>query len=279
MIPLFIATKNQLVKIPYKTLSFIGMLGASWTLMKSFEKIPTGHIGFKNLFGHVYDQQYESGYTFINPFAQMIKLNLRKKIAHNEVSVSSNEGLGIEVSIDVVNRLDKEVAKDIYINTGVDYEKVLLNPQINSCVREIISGYNAKDLYNDKARMEVKEKILTNLTKMVIRGIVIEDVLINRIILPKNLSISIENKLQAEQEMEKMDFTLSKERKEAERKQIEAEGIKAFQNIVSQGISRELLEWKGITATEEFARSPNAKIVIIGNTKNGLPMVFSDNKN
>ena len=257
----------------------IGGSFLSLTGLTGFNTIPAGHVGYKNLFGNVYDKQYQSGFVIINPFAKIVKLDLRKKIAHGESLVSSIEGLEIKVDIDVVHRLDVETAKDTYINVGLDYDKILLIPQINSCVRNAISGYYAKDLYNDKTRVEIKEKILRDLTKMVISGIIIEDVLINKIVLPLNLTKAIENKLQAEQEMQKMDFTLEKEKKESERKQIEAEGIKAFQNTVSQGISKELLEWKGISATETLCQSPNTKIVIIGNTKNGLPMIFSDNRN
>lgn len=255
----------------------IGALGL--TGFASFNTIPAGHVGYKNLFGKVYDEQYQSGFMFMNPLARMVNLDLRKKIAHSESTVSSIEGLEIRVDIDVVHRLDKDTAKDTYINVGKHYDNVLLTPQINSCVRDAIAGYNAKDLYNDKARIEIKKKISDDLIKTVTSSIIIEDVLINKIILPVNLTRSIENKLQAEQEMQKMDFTLAKERKESERKQIEAEGIKAFQNTVSQGISRELLEWKAISATEEISKSNNTKIVIIGNTNNGLPLLFSDNRN
>lgn len=244
-----------------------------FTIYCSFKTIPTGHIGYKNLYGKVFEKEYIPGYTLMNPFAKMITINLRKQIIEREYLLLSIEGLEIKTNIDVVYRLDKNKAKEIYINTGVKYEDVLLIPQINSCVRDVISGYYAADLYNDKMRLEIKNKIHKNL---VIDGIIIEDILIKKIILPSKLTTSIENKLQAEQEMQKMDFTLEKERKESERKQIEAEGIKSFQTIVSQGISKELLQWKGISATEELSKSTNSKIVIIGNTKNGLPIIFSE---
>ena len=167
----------------------------------------------------------------------------------------------INIAIDVVYRLADTHAKNIYLTVGKDYEGILLGPQINA-----IAGYN------DKTRIEIKKKITFGLKEQLNFGIIIEDVLINNI-------AAIENKLQAEQAMQKMDFTLAKEKKEAERKQIDAEGIKAFQNIVSTGISKELLEWKGISATEELAKSNNTKILIIGNNKNGLPIIFSENKN
>lgn len=262
-----------------KRLTFVGAgVGTcvALTTLSSFSTIPAGHIGYKNLFGQVSETRYESGFTFINPLANMITLDLRKKIAHNESLVSSNEGLEIRVDIDVVYRLDGNTAKDTYITVGSKYENVLLIPQINACVRDAISGYYAKDLYNDKTRSAIREKIAVDLRETVISGVIIEDVLINKIVLPTNLTKSIENKLQAEQEMQKMDFVLLKEKKEAERKKIEAEGIKSFQDIVSQGISKELLQWKGISATEELTKSTNSKIVIIGNTKNGLPIIFSE---
>ena len=245
----------------------------------SFTTIPTGHVGYKSLYGNVYDKQYQSGFTFINPLSDMIILDLHKKVAHSESLVSSNEGLEIKVDVDVVHRLDRNSAKDIYVNVGTNYTNVLLIPQLNSCIRNAVSGFNAKDLYNDKSRIEIKDKILSGLSQLVSSGIIIEDVLINKIVLPTNLAKSIENKLKIEQEMEQMNFVLEKERKESQRKQIEAEGIKAFQDTVAQDISPELLMWKGITATEELAKSNNAKIIMFGNSQHGLPLVYSDNRN
>ena len=241
----------------------------------SFKTIPAGHVGYKNLFGEVYDKQYKSGFTFINPLANLVKIDLRKKIAETESLVSSNEGLEIGAKIDIVYRLNQEKARDVYVNAGLAYESILLLPQVKSSIRDTISGYDAKALYNDETRAEIKNKILQYLGKLSENGIIVEDVLINKIALPNALMRSIENKLQAEQEMQKMEFILEKERKEAERKQIEANGIKAFQTIVSEGISQELLQWKGISATEELAKSPNAKIIMIGNNTNGLPLVYN----
>lgn len=250
----------------------VSIVGAGFS---SFCTVPPGRIGYKNLFGKINDKQYESGFAFINPLSRMVILDLRKKIAQTESIVSSNEGLEIKVNIDVVYRLKKENAKEIYLSAGAEYEKVLLFPQINSSIRDAISGHNAKALYNDETRIEIKNKIFNDLNRIQTNGIVVEDVLINKIVLPQGLIKSIENKLQAEQEMQKMDFTLAKEKKEAERKEIEATGIKTFQTIVSEGISQELLQWKGITATEELAKSPNSKVVIIGNSTTGLPLIFN----
>merc|ERR1712006_9236 len=113
-------------------------------------------------------------------------------------------------------------------------------------------------------------------------GVVIEDVLLKGIKLPKQVTDAIELKVQAEQEAARMEFVIAKEKQEAERKQIEGRGIAAFQHIVSEGISPQLLQWKGIEATEHLAQSTNSKIVVMGNTKDSLPVLMgamSDNNN
>jgi regulator of protease activity HflC (stomatin/prohibitin superfamily) len=107
---------------------------------------------------------------------------------------------------------------------------------------------------------------------------VIENVLLRDLKLPDTLKQAIEAKQQAQQEAQRMEFVLQRERQEAERKRVEAQGIKDFQNIVSEGISEKLLEWKGIEATVELAKSANSKLVVVGNTKSGLPLVFSGDK-
>ncbi len=163
---------------------------------------------------------------------------------------------------------------------------------IESGLRNIVSSYEAKDLYNEKTRNEIKKKMDLEInTVLKENGFVISDILINKIKLPEQLQKSIENKLKSEQENEQMTFIIEREKKqlvfniekekmEADRKTIEANGIKAFQDIVSKGISKELIGWKAIEATEKLAKSSNAKIVIIGNKDSGgLPIIFpTDNK-
>lgn len=172
-------------------------------------------------------------------------------------------------------RLDIAQAARIYQEVGVDYSKILIEPEAASIVRGLTSESNAKALYTS-GRSTIQEAVKEDLQKsMSSRGIIIEDVLLKDIKLPAELSKSIELKAKAEQDSARMQFVLAKERQEAERKAIEAKGISDFQNIVSQGISPNLLKWKGIEATEKLADSPNAKIVIMGNSVDGLPVLFS----
>jgi regulator of protease activity HflC (stomatin/prohibitin superfamily) len=152
---------------------------------------------------------------------------------------------------------------------------VVVSPNFRSVMRTVTAAHTASALYSD-ARESVAQQMLVEMRKIVQpRGIMIENVLLRDIKLPATLKSSIEAKQQADQDAQRMNFVLQKERQEAERKRIEAQGISDFQRIVTVGISQQLLEWKGIEATLEIAKSPNAKVVVIGNPKNGLPVIFS----
>jgi prohibitin 1 len=141
-------------------------------------------------------------------------------------------------------------------------------------MRAVTSAHTANALYSE-AREQVAQQMVEQLKRALEpRGIIVENVLLRDIKLPDTLKQAIEAKQQAEQDAQRMQFVLQKERQEAERKRIEAQGVSDFQRIVTQGISQQLLEWKGIEATEKLVGSPNSKIVIIGNPKNGLPLIF-----
>jgi prohibitin 1 len=151
---------------------------------------------------------------------------------------------------------------------------VLVEPNLRAAIRESTASHSANALYTGE-REAVAKQIYTQLTDTLgERGILVESVLLRDIQLPATLKSSIESKQQAEQEALAMNFRLQKETQEAQRKRIEAAGIRDFQQIVAQGISPQLLEWKGIEATESLAKSSNSKVVVIGNSKNGLPLIL-----
>jgi prohibitin 1 len=151
---------------------------------------------------------------------------------------------------------------------------VLVEPNLRAAIRESTASHSANALYTGEREMVAKQ-IFDSLTgQLGQRGITVENVLLRDIQLPLTLKASIESKQQAEQEALAMNFRLQKETQEAQRKRIEAAGIRDFQQIVAQGISPALLEWKGIEATETLAKSGNAKVVVIGNNKNGLPIIL-----
>mmetsp|Transcript_39055 Transcript_39055/g.70340 ORF Transcript_39055/g.70340 Transcript_39055/m.70340 type:complete len:170 (-) Transcript_39055:60-569(-) len=169
------------------------------------------------------------------------------------------------------------MAGHLYQNVGMDYSKVLIEPEAASVIRGFTSESDAKALYSSgrhKIQDAVKEELDKTLRK---KGIIIENVMLKDLKLPESLSESIELKAQAEQESGRMEFVLTREKQEAERKAIEAQGIADFQRIVSQGISEQTLMWKGIEATEKLIDSPNAKIIMMGNSKGDLPVILNGN--
>ena len=241
----------------------------------SVTTIDTGHVGVLTLFGQVTNQQLAEGIHIINPLKAVTKISIRTQESKEVAEVPSSEGLLIHLEASLLYRLDPARATDVYQKIGTDYMEVVVSPNFRSVMRTATAAHTASALYSE-ARESVAQQMLEEMRKIVQpRGIVIENVLLRDIKLPQTLKTSIEAKQQADQDAQRMNFILQKERQEAERKRIEAQGISDFQRIVSQGISQPLLEWKGIEATMEIARSQNAKVVVIGNPKNGLPVIFS----
>lgn len=179
------------------------------------------------------------------------------------------------VSFSRLFRLNPEKAGELYSQIGKDYIDVVIKPEAASATRGLTSESAAKDLYTS-GRSTIQDALNKELSeKLGPRGIIIEDVLLKDIHLPQQLTEAIEAKVRAEQESQRMQFVLAKEKQEAQRKAIEAQGISDFQRIVSTGISDELLRWKGVEATEKLADSCNSKIVIMGNGVDGLPVILS----
>ncbi|MCW8804384.1 MAG: prohibitin family protein, partial [Ignavibacteriaceae bacterium] len=184
----------------------------------------------------------------------------------------------VDLEISLLFKLDSEKANEIYKTVGPNYAEIILTPQFRSVVRGVTARYEAKALYT-ASREKLAGEILDELEKLVgPRGIIVEQAPLRQIQLPERLTKSIEEKLQAEQESQRMEFILTREKQEADRKRIEAKGIADFQEIVSKGISEQLLKWKGIEATEKLAGSQNTKVVIIGSGKDGLPLILGSDK-
>ena len=240
--------------------------------------IKAGHVGVVDLFGRVQSTTLKPGIQIINPLAHVVQMSVQTQEIKETMDVPSKEGLTMGIEVSVLYHLDPERAADVYSTVGTDWEGVLLEPNFRSVTRGVTASYEAKALYTSE-REAVAQLISEDLKKLVeSRGVLIESTPMRRLSLPAKITSAIEDKLSADQESQRMAFVLTKEKQEAERKRIEAQGVADFQKIVTDGISDKLLQWKGIEATQDLAKSPNAKIVIIGNSKNGLPLVLGDAK-
>jgi regulator of protease activity HflC (stomatin/prohibitin superfamily) len=246
-------------------------LSQSWTI------IPAGHTGVIDFLGNVSDKNLKPGVNLVNPMAKIEKMSIKTQELKELMSVPSKEGLSVQLEISLLFKLNSEMANDIYKTVGPNYADIILVPQFRSVVRGVTARYEAKALYT-ASREKLAGEILEELERLVgPRGITVEQAPLRQIQLPARLTQSIEEKLQAEQESQRMEFILQKETQEADRKRIEAKGIADFQDIVAKGISDQLLKWKGIEATEKLASSPNAKIIVIGSGKDGLPLILGGN--
>lgn len=265
---------------PESTFALMGFgVAVLIALMQCWTVIPAGHAGVIDFWGSVSDNTLKPGVNFVNPAANVIKFDTRKQELKETMTVPSKEGLSVELEISLIFRLSVEKVNEIYKNAG-DHQlflQTLIVPNFRSVVRGVTAKYDAKALYTadrEKLENEIKEKLKQ------VREVSEANILstpLRQIVLPPGLTASIEEKLKAEQESQRMQFVLLKETQEADRKRIEAKGIADFQDIVSKGISDQLLKWKGIEATEKLANSPNSKIVVIGSGKDGLPLILGGN--
>jgi prohibitin 1 len=243
-------------------------------LFASVVSIPTGHVGVLTLFGRVTGETLSEGMHVINPLKSVERLSIQTQSVKESANVPSNEGLILALDTSLLFHLDNTKAADVFQKVGPNYGEKIVEPTLRAAIRAATSSHTANALYTN-ARELVQQQIQDELTtQLAPRGVIIENVLLRDVQLPAMLKSSIEAKQQAEQDALRMSFILQKEKQEAERKRIEAQGIADFQKIVAQGISAQLLEWKGIEATEKLATSSNSKVVVVGNTKNGLPLIL-----
>lgn len=273
------ASKRAQVNQMYKTTANLsaGVMGLFilLSLAQCLTVVPAGTVGVVDLFGVVSENTLKSGINFINPFAKVVKFSVKTQEIKEVMDVPSKEGLTVQLEVSALFHMNPEKAGEVYNTIGENYVQIILEPQFRSVVRGATAGYDARALYTSE-REQLAQGILKEIEKLVEpRGFTVESTPLRRVTLPAGLTAAIEEKLRSEQESQRMQFVLTREKQEAERKRIEAQGISDFQNIVARGISEQLLRWKGIEATEKLAASQNAKVVIVGGGKDGLPLILN----
>ena len=247
----------------------------------SIKIIPAGTTGVYDLFGKIRDKEVSSGMHLINPFVRLHKMSIRteeytmtiaqgegRKYSADAITALTKEGLSVDLDITVLYHLLENKASDVFKNVGMTYEEKIIRPQIRAGIREIIAQYDAKAIYSEK-RTEAAQKILEYLeTTIEPRGIAIEEVLLRNVVLPNELARAIEEKLQAEQSAQKMEFVLEKEIKEAERKRIEARGQRDAQSIINESLTSRYLNYLYIRELKDR----EGTIYVPINSDSGMPM-------
>ena len=281
---------NLPVAIPTGTIRSIGLVVIIIGVLTScIKQIDAGQIGVQSMFGKVQDEVIGSGLNFVNPLVQVNTIDVRTQNytmsgVHAEGEVAGDDAIrvltadGLEVVIDltVLYRVQSAQAPKIVREIGYDFKNIIVRPVTRTKIRDNAVYYTAVDLYSvkrDEFQSRIFKTIEENLKQ---RGLVLEQLLVRNIVLPATVKASIEDKIKAEQDAQKMQFVLQKEKQEAERKRVEAQGIADYQKIISSGLGEKQLQYEQIQIMKGLITSPNAKVIIMGG---GKTPVILDTKN
>lgn len=269
-------------------LRIVGFVLIGFGLFSSmFKQINAGKVGVQSLYGSVQSGVLESGLHLINPLMDITDFDIQtqnytmsaihdegEKSGDDAIRVLSNDGLEVVIDLTVLYRILPSDAPKIYKQIGENYTDKIVRPITRTRIRDNAVYYDAVALYSTK-RNEFQQRIFKSIEDdFKKRGLVLEQLLIRNINLPASVKTTIESKINAEQEAQKMTFVLQKEKQEAERKRVEAQGIADYQKIISTGLSDKQLQYEQIKAQKEIATSPNAKVIFM-NGKNS-PVILSD---
>ena len=252
-----------------------------------FKQIDAGKVGVKSLYGSVQPDVLESGLHLINPLLDVTDFDIQTQnytmsAVHTEgaqegddaIRVLSNDGLEVVIDLTVLYKITPADAPKIFKQIGVNYTDKIVRPVTRTRIRDNAVYYDAVALYSTK-RNEFQQRIFKSIEQdFKTRGLILEQLLIRNINLPASVKTTIESKINAEQEAQKMTFVLQKEKQEAERKRVEAQGSADYQRIISSGLTDKQLQYEQIKAQKEIATSPNTKIILMG--KGSAPVILSD---
>ena len=244
---------------------FILVILAFGTLMlfQNCATIKQGEVGVKRTLGKYKDKGYTEGLRIYNPLvSRIIKISTQTENLEVGLSIPSKEGLNIQSEVSILYSIDSRKAPDILRNIGTDYEESVILPIFRSAVADVSANYFAKDMHTgERSSIEnaIEERMATYLED---KGINVDAVLLKSIRLPSSLARAIEEKLEAEQQAQRMEFVLTQAEREAEQKRIEAQGVRDAQIIIAEGLDNKVLQFKSLEAFEKLANSTNAKVII-----------------
>jgi regulator of protease activity HflC (stomatin/prohibitin superfamily) len=242
--------------------------------------VDSGHRGivFKSLGGGTSKEVLGEGMHLMPLWNSVIPYDTRVHEMKETLIVISSNGLTMQVDASIRYRPKADELFELQTQVGPDYAQKVIGPVVRSEARKVFGRYQPEEIYSTK-REAIEQQIYDEVLRALEgKHVIVEAILVRDVGLPDTIKTAIADKLAEEQRSQKMKFTLDKERQEATRKQVEAEGIAKYQSIVRQGLTSEYLQWKGIEATQQIAVSPNTKIVIVGAGKSGLPVILQTDK-
>jgi regulator of protease activity HflC (stomatin/prohibitin superfamily) len=264
-----------------------GVLIVLGIFISSVIQIDAGEVGIKVLFGSVKKDVLGSGLHFVNPLYEIKKVDVKtqnytmsgvqdegNKVGDDAIRVLTSDGLEVTIDLTVLYRVGAVDAPKLYQQTGLDFKDKIVRPITRTKIRDNAVYYQAIELFSTK-RDEFQQRIYRSIDEdFKKRGLLLEQLLVRNITLPNSVKASIESKINAEQDAKKMEFVLQKEKQEAERKRVEAQGIADYQRIINTGLTDQQLQYEQIKAMKEIALSQNSKIVVMG--KGNSQILISD---
>jgi regulator of protease activity HflC (stomatin/prohibitin superfamily) len=246
-------------------------------LLQQCAIIRPGEIGIKQTLGKIKGNPFEQGVKVYNPFiSRVVRINVRTVECFNTLPLPTKEGLSVNTEISLLYHVKPESANNVYLKFGSNYQEVIVLSNFRATAREISARFFAKELYSTE-RDKVEKAIADELTAHIAQyGFVIDAVLLKDIILPPQMVQAIQDKATAEQSSLKMEFVIAQQKKEAERRIIEAEGIKKAQDIINESLTEKLLQYNNIEMLKSLVNSPNSKIIITDGKS--LPLLTTDIK-
>jgi regulator of protease activity HflC (stomatin/prohibitin superfamily) len=233
-----------------------------------------GEVGIKQTLGKIKSDHLAQGAYVFNPFITTVKkIQTRTVEAYNELDVPTKEGLTVKSEISLLYHVKPEAAREVYTKYGMNYQEVIVETNFRSVARHICGLYFAKELFavdRKKIEKEIYDELNAGISD---KGFVLDAVLLKSITMPPQIFQAVENKLKSEQESLQMEYVISKQKKEAERMQIEAEAIKNYNKTVSESLNEMMVKWSGIQVLKELVTSPNSKVII---TDGKSPMIIND---
>jgi prohibitin 1 len=217
------------------------------------------------------------GFHIVAPWNTVFPYDTRIQEQTDAMDVLASNGLDIHLDLSFRYRIMEDKVGYLHDEIGPTFADKVVIPEIRAATRKVIGKYLPEELYSSKREAIQLEIFNETEIRLKPKYVHIDAVLIRSVALPEKIATAIQRKLEQEQQRDEYEFRIQKETKEAERKRIEAQGIKDFQDIVSQGLNENMLRWKGIEATQDLAKSTNTKIVVVGAGKDGLPLILGNN--
>lgn len=241
--------------------------------------VHSGEAGvlYRWLSGTELSRIYGEGLHIIWPWNKMNIYNVRLQTKERNYTMLTRDGLPVDLQIAVRYQPDVRLLPLLHVTVGPDYLEKIVFPETEAVLRRSVGQYTPEQVYTSK-RGFLETIVIRSLTSVEDRYVIVDDVLVRNVELPAAVRLAIENKLTLSEQEKAYTYRLQIEQKEADRKVIEAEGIKKYQNIVKQSLTEDLLRWQGVQATKDLAASPNSKTVIIGSGKDGLPLILGSDR-